>query len=107
MRLRSRSAGAGWAECWPNPSVGAVIASADGRIIGCGWTEPGGRPHAEAVALAEAGERGARRDRFTPRWSPARIGARRRPVPMPVIAAGITRVVYGVVDPDPRVAGRG
>jgi diaminohydroxyphosphoribosylaminopyrimidine deaminase/5-amino-6-(5-phosphoribosylamino)uracil reductase len=45
----------GLGQCWPNPAVGAVIAEPGGRIISCGWTGPGGRPHAEANALAEAG----------------------------------------------------
>ena len=43
----------------PNPNVGCVIVR-DGAVVGRGWTQPGGRPHAEAVALAQAGEAGAR-----------------------------------------------
>src|SRR5260370_7761849 len=44
----------GQGRTWPNPSVGAVVVK-DGVIIGRGWTQPGGRPHAEPVALARAG----------------------------------------------------
>ena len=45
----------GMGKCWPNPAVGCVIVK-DGVIVGRGWTQPGGRPHAEVVALAQAGE---------------------------------------------------
>ncbi|HSD92241.1 MAG TPA: riboflavin biosynthesis protein RibD, partial [Methyloceanibacter sp.] len=42
---------------WPNPSVGAIVVSPSGEIVGRGWTAPGGRPHAEAIALERAGDK--------------------------------------------------
>ena len=58
MRAALALARRGLGNTWPNPAVGCVIVR-DGRVVGRGWTAPGGRPHAEARALAEAGE-GAR-----------------------------------------------
>ncbi len=97
----------GLGRCWPNPSVGAVIVEpSSGRIISCGWTSPGGRPHAEVNALTEAGDatRGAT---LYATLEPCAHWGRTPPCSDAVIAAGIARVVYGVVDPDPRVAGAG
>ncbi len=97
----------GLGQCWPNPSVGAVIAEpASGRIISCGWTSAGGRPHAEANALAEAGE-AARGATLYATLEPCAHWGRTPPCSDAVIVAGIARVVYGLVDPDPRVAGAG
>lgn len=97
--------GLGW--CWPNPSVGAVIADGrTGRIISCGWTGDGGRPHAEAVALAAAGE-AARGATLYATLEPCSHWGKTPPCADALIAAGIARVVYGAVDADPRVAGRG
>ncbi len=69
----------GLGRTWPNPAVGAVIVK-DGAIVGRGWTQPGGRPHAEVEALRRAGGRRAA-PRFTSRSSPARILASRRLAP--------------------------
>lgn len=97
----------GLGQCWPNPSVGAVIsASGDGRVIACGWTSPGGRPHAEALALAKAGE-AARGATLYVTLEPCSHWGKTPPCADAAIAAGIARVVFGVVDPDPRVAGEG
>ena len=97
----------GLGQCWPNPSVGAVIVEPmSGRVISCGWTSPGGRPHAEANALAHAGE-AARGAVLYATLEPCAHWGRTPPCSDAVIAAGIARVVYGVVDPDPRVAGTG
>ena len=97
----------GLGQCWPNPSVGAVIVEpSGGRVISCGWTSPGGRPHAEVNALAEAGA-DARGATLYATLEPCAHWGRTPPCSDAVIAAGIARVVYGVVDPDPRVAGAG
>lgn len=97
----------GLGRCWPNPSVGAVIVEpASGRVISCGWTSPGGRPHAEVNALADAGE-AARGATLYATLEPCAHWGRTPPCSDAVIAAGIARVVYGIVDPDPRVAGAG
>lgn len=62
MHMALSLAKRGWPESFPNPSVGAVIISAQNRIIGRGWTQAGGRPHGEAMALAQAGDRAKGRD---------------------------------------------
>jgi pyrimidine deaminase RibD-like protein len=102
-----RCAGApGLGNTWPNPAVGCVIVNRDGRVVGRGWTQPGGRPHAEVMALAQAGRACARRHRL------CHAGALRPSRQDPALrrgagAAGIARVVSALTDPDPRVAGRG
>ncbi len=67
----------GLGNTWPNPAVGAVIVK-DGVIVGRGWTQPGGRPHAEVEALRQAKKNLRRAQRCTPRSSLARIPASRR-----------------------------
>lgn len=90
---------------WPNPSVGCVIVRA-GRIVGRGWTQPGGRPHAETEALARAGEL-ARGATAYVTLEPCAHTGRTPPCSDAFIRAGIRRVVVGCIDPDPRVNGRG
>ncbi len=91
----------------PNPSVGAVIVDAARDIVvGRGWTQPGGRPHAEVEALARAGA-AARGSTLYVTLEPCAHHGRTPPCVDAVIAAGIARVVVGIEDPDPRVAGRG
>jgi diaminohydroxyphosphoribosylaminopyrimidine deaminase/5-amino-6-(5-phosphoribosylamino)uracil reductase len=89
----------------PNPAVGAVIVR-DGVIVGRGWTKPGGRPHAETEALADAGAatRGAT---LYVGLEPCSHYGKTPPCADAIIAAGIARVVSALEDPDPRVAGRG
>ena len=90
----------------PNPNVGCVIV-ADGALIASGATAPGGRPHAEAVALAEAGERARNATLYTT-LEPCAHPSERGPTCSALIpAAGIKRVVIGIEDPDPRTAGQG
>lgn len=90
----------------PNPNVGALIVN-DGLVVGRGWTQPGGRPHAEAVALAQAGE-AARGATLYVTLEPCAHRSERGPACADaVIAAGLARVVVGVGDPDPRTAGSG
>ena len=90
---------------WPNPSVGAVVV-AGGRIVGQAVTAVGGRPHAEPLALAMAGE-AARGATLYVTLEPCSHHGRTPPCTDATIAAGIARVVTAIEDPDPRVAGRG
>ena len=97
----------GLGQCWPNPSVGAVISdNQTGRIIASAWTARGGRPHAEAIALAAAGEAARGATAYTT-LEPCSHWGKTPPCADALLHAGIKRLVYGVVDPDPRVAGQG
>jgi diaminohydroxyphosphoribosylaminopyrimidine deaminase/5-amino-6-(5-phosphoribosylamino)uracil reductase len=90
----------------PNPPVGCIIIGGD-RVIGCGWTQPGGRPHAEAMALAEAGE-GARGATAYVTLEPCAHDSRRGAACADaLITAGVARVVIAAGDPDPRTNGAG
>ena len=90
-----------------NPSVGAVIAdSRSGRIISGAWTGRGGRPHGEAIALAAAGEAAHGATVYTT-LEPCSHWGKTPPCADALVKAGIKRLVYGAVDPDPRVVGRG
>ena len=99
----------GLGNTWPNPAVGAVVwCPGEGapRILGRGWTMPGGRPHAETVALAAAGE-AARGAMISVTLEPCSHHGRTPPCSGAIVAAGIARVVSAIEDPDPRVNGRG
>src|SRR5439155_6997305 len=89
----------------PNPGVGAVVVDS-GRIVGEGATAPPGGPHAEVVALAAAGDR-ARGATLFVTLEPCSHHGRTPPCVDAIQAAGIARVVFSLIDPDPRVAGRG
>jgi len=95
----------GQGRCWPNPAVGCVIVR-DGRIVGRGWTGPGGRPHAEPVALAQAGGM-ARGATAYVTLEPCSHHGKTPPCADALIAAGVARVVAPVQDSDPRVSGQG
>jgi diaminohydroxyphosphoribosylaminopyrimidine deaminase/5-amino-6-(5-phosphoribosylamino)uracil reductase len=95
----------GLGRTWPNPAVGAVIVK-DGVIVGRGWTQPGGRPHAEVEALRRAGE-AARGATLYVTLEPCSHYGKTPPCADAVIAAGITRVVSALEDPNPEVAGEG
>jgi diaminohydroxyphosphoribosylaminopyrimidine deaminase / 5-amino-6-(5-phosphoribosylamino)uracil reductase len=95
----------GLGRAWPNPSVGAVIVR-DGEIVARGWTQPGGRPHAEIEALRRAGEM-ARGATLYVTLEPCSHHGKSPPCADAVIASGITRVVSTMDDPNPEVAGRG
>lgn len=95
----------GLGNVWPNPAVGCVIVR-DGRIVGRGWTQPGGRPHAEARALAQAGEF-ARGATAYVTLEPCAHHGKTPPCADALNRAGVARVVTALTDPDPRVAGRG
>lgn len=90
---------------WPNPAVGCVIVR-DGRIVARGWTQPGGRPHAEAMALAMAGAE-ARGATAYVSLEPCAHHGRTPPCAEALARAGVARVVSAIGDPDPRVAGQG
>lgn len=90
----------------PNPAVGCVIVSRNGKIGGRGWTGRGGRPHAETVALAQAGE-AARDGTAYVTLEPCAHHGETPPCAEALVQAGIARVVAAVEDPDPRVSGRG
>jgi diaminohydroxyphosphoribosylaminopyrimidine deaminase/5-amino-6-(5-phosphoribosylamino)uracil reductase len=90
----------------PNPAVGAIAVKA-GVVVGRGWTQPGGRPHAEAMALAQARD-AARGATLYVTLEPCAHRSERGPTCADLaMAAGITRAVIGVEDPDPRTAGEG
>lgn len=90
----------------PNPAVGALIVK-QGRVIGRGWTQPGGRPHAEAGALAQAGD-AARGATAYVTLEPCAHDSPRGPACAHLLReAGLARVVIGCEDPDPRTAGSG
>ncbi|MCE2509899.1 MAG: bifunctional diaminohydroxyphosphoribosylaminopyrimidine deaminase/5-amino-6-(5-phosphoribosylamino)uracil reductase RibD [Alphaproteobacteria bacterium] len=89
----------------PNPAVGCVLVRA-GRVVGRGWTQPGGRPHAETEALARAGE-AARGATAYLSLEPCAHEGKTPPCVDALIEAGIGRAVVAVEDPDPRVAGKG
>jgi diaminohydroxyphosphoribosylaminopyrimidine deaminase / 5-amino-6-(5-phosphoribosylamino)uracil reductase len=95
----------GLGRTWPNPAVGAVVVK-DGVTVGRGWTQPGGRPHAEPEALRRAGE-AARGATLYVTLEPCSHVGRSPPCADAVIAAGISRVVSAIEDPNPLVAGQG
>jgi diaminohydroxyphosphoribosylaminopyrimidine deaminase / 5-amino-6-(5-phosphoribosylamino)uracil reductase len=95
----------GLGRTWPNPAVGAVIVK-DGEIVGRGWTQPGGRPHAEIEALWRAGEM-ARGAALFVTLEPCSHHGKSPPCADAVIACGIARVVSAMEDPNPEVAGHG
>ena len=91
----------------PNPAVGAVIADeTTGEVIARGWTQQGGRPHAEAHALARAGAR-ARGQTMYVTLEPCSHHGRTPPCADAIVAAGMRRVVCAIEDPNPEIAGRG
>src|SRR5499425_3705700 len=95
----------GQGRTWPNPAVGAVVVK-DGVIVGRGWTQPGGRPHAEPEALRRAGE-AARGATLYVTLEPCSHFGKSPPCVDAVIAAGISCVVSAIEDPNPEVAGKG
>ena len=91
----------------PNPNVGCVIVDGAGRVVGRGWTQPGGRPHAEAMALAGAGERARGGVAYVTLEPCAHVSPRGPACSDLLIAAGVARVVLALGDPDPRTDGVG
>ena len=95
----------GLGNTWPNPAVGCVIV-AENRIVGRGWTQPGGRPHAETMALHQAGTQAHGATAYVT-LEPCAHQGQTPPCAQALIQAGITRVVTATTDPDPRVSGQG
>lgn len=89
----------------PNPAVGCVIVK-DGRIAGRGWTQPSGRPHAETVALAQAGAAARGADVYVT-LEPCAHHGQTPPCSEALIAAQVSRVFVALQDSDPRVNGAG
>ena len=109
MALALALAGRGLGSVWPNPAVGCVLVR-EGRIVGRGWTQPGGRPHAESEALARAaraGGGGAQGATCYVTLEPCAHEGKTGPCADALVGAGIARAVVALEDPDPRVAGRG
>jgi diaminohydroxyphosphoribosylaminopyrimidine deaminase / 5-amino-6-(5-phosphoribosylamino)uracil reductase len=105
MRTALALARRGLGTVWPNPAVGCVIVDR-GRVVGRGWTQPGGRPHGETEALARAGEAARGAIAFVS-LEPCCHWGHTPPCTDALIAAGVRRVVVALEDPDPRVAGEG
>jgi diaminohydroxyphosphoribosylaminopyrimidine deaminase/5-amino-6-(5-phosphoribosylamino)uracil reductase len=95
----------GLGNTWPNPSVGAVIVK-DGVIVGRGWTQPGGRPHAEVEALRRAKKQAQGATMYVT-LEPCSHQGKSPPCADAIIKAGIARVVSALEDPNPEVAGQG
>jgi diaminohydroxyphosphoribosylaminopyrimidine deaminase/5-amino-6-(5-phosphoribosylamino)uracil reductase len=95
----------GLGNTWPNPAVGAVIVK-DGVIVGRGWTQPGGRPHAEVEALRRA-KKAALDATMYVTLEPCSHHGKSPPCADAIIKAGVARVVSALEDPNPEVAGQG
>jgi diaminohydroxyphosphoribosylaminopyrimidine deaminase/5-amino-6-(5-phosphoribosylamino)uracil reductase len=105
MAMALRLAGRGLGQVWPNPAVGCVVVQ-DDEIVGRGWTQPGGRPHAEFEALRRAGAHALGATAYISLEPCAHYG-QTPPCTMALLHAGIRRAVIAAADPDPRVDGRG
>ncbi len=105
MRLAFALGRRGLGNTWPNPAVGAVIVK-DGIIVGRGWTQAGGRPHAEVEALRHA-KKAAQGATIYVTLEPCSHQGKSPPCADAIIRAGIARVVSALEDPNPEVAGQG
>lgn len=105
MRMALALGARGLGQVAPNPAVGCVIVR-DGVVVGRGWTQPGGRPHAEVRALAQAGAAARGATAYVTLEPCAHHGVT-PPCAEALVAAGVARVVTALTDPDPRVSGRG
>lgn len=105
MKMALGLAARGLGNVAPNPAVGCVLVK-DGLVVGRGWTQKGGRPHAETEALARAGD-AARGATAYVTLEPCAHHGKTPPCAEALIAAGVARVVGAVSDPDPRVSGKG
>lgn len=105
MRTALTLAARGLGRTAPNPAVGCVLVK-EGCVVGRGWTQPGGRPHAETEALARAGAAAHGATAYVTLEPCSHHGAT-PPCVDALIEAGVARVVAALVDPDPRVSGAG
>jgi diaminohydroxyphosphoribosylaminopyrimidine deaminase/5-amino-6-(5-phosphoribosylamino)uracil reductase len=105
MRAAFALARRGLGRVWPNPAVGCIVVR-DRRVVGRGWTQPGGRPHAETEALRRCGA-AARGAAAYVSLEPCAHWGQTPPCADALIAAGLGRVVVALEDPDPRTAGAG
>lgn len=106
LTAAARLAGRARPASYPNPGVGCILVR-DGVVVGRGWTAPGGRPHAEAMALEQAGTAAHGATAYVT-LEPCAHQSQRGPACADLLAAaGIARLVAGVEDPDPRTAGDG
>lgn len=106
MQRATHQARKGLGRTAPNPPVGAVVLGPDGCARGVGYHRRAGEPHAEVVALADAGDY-ARGGTLYCTLEPCCHHGRTPPCTDAIVAAGVSRVVYAVTDPDPRCAGGG
>ena len=108
MRAALALARRGLGSVWPNPSVGCVLVRDDleGRVVGRGWTQPGGRPHAETEALRRAGGDAADATAYIS-LEPCDHHGQTPPCSEALAAAGVRRAVVALRDCDPRVSGKG
>lgn len=106
MRAALALARRGLGNVWPNPAVGCVIVDQAGRVAGRGWTQPGGRPHAETEALRQSAGRSVGGTAYVT-LEPCSHHGQTPPCAEALIAARLKRVVVACSDPDPRVSGAG
>src|SRR5688572_19319773 len=102
LSLAARNLG----QVWPNPAVGCVIVDQVGHVVGRGFTQRGGRPHAETEALKMAGDRAKGSTAYVT-LEPCSHHGKTPPCAEALVAAGVKRCVAAIEDPDPRVSGRG
>jgi len=106
MRAALALARRGLGNVWPNPAVGCVLVNELGIVVGRGWTQPGGRPHAETEALRQAGAQAKGATAFVS-LEPCDHHGQTPPCSQALIDAGVARVVVACQDPDGRVGGKG
>ena len=108
MRAALSLARRGLGSVWPNPAVGCILVrdDLDGRVVGRGWTQAGGRPHAETEALRRAGDLAEGASAYVT-FEPCNHQGETPPCSEALIAAGIKRCIISCQDPDPRVSGAG
>lgn len=107
MSVAMGLAARGLGQTAPNPTVGCVLVSADGRVVGQARTANGGRPHAETLALEQAGPTDAASATAYVTLEPCAHQGQTGPCAQALIASGVARVVIATLDPDPRTAGKG
>ncbi len=106
MKAALNVARRGLGNVWPNPAVGCVIVK-DNRVVGRGWTLPGGRPHAETEAIRRAGRENTLGSTVFVTLEPCDHHGQTPPCTEALIDAGVKKVIIATLDPDKRVAGRG